>query len=55
MDKKEYLIIKNLTCGYMGGFKLEPVNLVLKRGCFAGVIDVTDPEKVPFSKDSQAS
>lgn len=38
MDKKEYLIIKNLTCGYMGGFKLEPVNLVLKRGCFAGVI-----------------
>ncbi len=36
--KDNFLEIKNLTCGYPGGFMLKSLNLTLQKGTFAGII-----------------
>lgn len=36
--KDNFLEIKNVTCGYPGGFTLNSLNLTLQKGAFAGII-----------------
>ena len=36
--RDDFLEIKNVTCGYPGGFMLNSLNLTLQKGAFAGII-----------------
>jgi iron complex transport system ATP-binding protein len=50
MDKKTYLNIENLTCGYREGFMLKPFNLSLSKGSFGGIIGGNGSGKSTFFK-----